>query len=183
MTRKQVIHIASRRRIPLIAIFVLLVLNFVAYGLLSFYFRPDLDRAREEWFMKRRTAAGERELSRSEQYVQGRKDLEDWNSRILAKKDFAPFLSRLFAMASRHNLELAGITYKPTLESGRPLAAYVIGFSVRGSYSGVKEFLSDVSLLREMVVVDTVSLTSTKATEDQVELRMQLTSYFKVDRP
>lgn len=184
MTRKQLIHIAIRRRFPLIAIAALLVLNFAAYGLLSIYLRPSLDRAREEWFAKRRTTAGEqRDQSRPSLYAQGRKDLEEWRSRVIAKKDFAPFLSRLFAFASRHDLQLAGITYKPTLESGRPLAAYAIGFSVKGSYSGAKAFLSDILAMREMVVVDSVSLTSTKATEEQVELRVQLTSYFKVDRP
>jgi hypothetical protein len=184
MTLKQVIHIASRRRIPLIAIAILLVIDFAAYGLLAMHFRPSLDRAREEWFAKRRTAAGEqRDQSRPALYAQGRKDLEEWRSRVIAKKDFAPFLSRLFTVASRHNLQLAGITYKPSVERGRPLAAYIIGFSVKGSYSASKAFLADLLAMREMVVVDSIFLTSAKATEDQVELRLQLTSYFKVDRP
>ncbi len=183
MTRKQVIQIVSQRRIPLVAITILLVLNFVVYGYLSVYQRPALDRAREEWFVKRRTAAGDRDQSRPTLYAQGRKDLDEWRGRIVAKKDFAPFLSRLFDLTGRHDLQLAGITYKPTLEKESALASYVIGFSVKGKYSGVKSFLSDVMVLRDMVVVDSVSFNSAKATEEQVELKMQLTSYFKMDLP
>ncbi len=183
MTRKQVIQIVRQRRIPLLVISILLVLNVAAYGLLSTYLRPVLDQAQSEWFAKRRTSAGERDQSRPALYAQGRKDLDEWNSRIIPKKDFAPFLSRLFAFAGKHDLQLAGITYKPTLESGRPLAAYVIGFTVKGKYAGVKAFLVDVMGLREMAVVDSVFLTGGRATEEQVELRMQLTSYFKVDQP
>lgn len=183
MTRKQAIHILMQRRIPLVVMSILLVLNVAAYGLLTIYLRPVLDEAQSEWFAKRRSSAGERDQSRPALYAQGRKDLDEWNSRVLAKKDFAPFLSRLFAFASKHDLQLAGITYKPTLESGRPLTAYVIGFSVKGTYAGVKAFLADVMGLREMAVVDSVSFTGGKATEEQVELRMQLTSYFKVDQP
>lgn len=183
MTRKQIVHIVGQRRIPLIAIGALLVLNVVAYGVLSIHLRPLLDRAQGDWFARRRAAAGERDQGRPALYAQGRKDLDEWYSRVVAKKDFAPFLSRLFTFAAKHNLELTGITYKPTMESGRPLAAYVISFSVKGSYAGAKAFLADVMSMREMVIVDSILFTSTRATEEQVELRMQLTSYFKVDRP
>ena len=41
-----------------LAIGALLVLNVVAYGVLSIYLRPLLDRAQGDWFARRRAAAG-----------------------------------------------------------------------------------------------------------------------------
>lgn len=183
MTRKQVIEIARQRRIPLVAIAVLLVTNVLVYGYLTAYQRPELDKAQGEWFAKRRAAVGERDQSRPALYAQGVKDLVEWQSRVMVKKDFAPFLSRLFALASRNSLQLAGITYKPALEKGKPLTSYAIGFSVKGKYGEVKSFLSELLSMREMVVVDGIALNSTKSTEEQVELKIQMTTYFRLEQP
>jgi len=184
MTRKQVLDIARQRRIPLVAIVLLFAANILAYGYLTAYQQPELDRVREEWFAKRRAATvGERDQSRPALYAQGVKELEEWRARVMVKKDFAPFLSRLFSSASRHNLQLAGITYKPAVASGKSMTSYTIGFSVRGKYGEIKSFLSDLLSMREMVVVDGIALNNTKTTEEQVELKMQLTAYFRLERP
>ncbi|TWJ19151.1 type 4a pilus biogenesis protein PilO [Geobacter argillaceus] len=183
MTRKQVLDIARQRRIPLAAIVLLLVANVLAYGYLTAYQQPELDRIRGEWFAKRRMAVGEKDQSRPALYAQGVRELEEWRARVMVKKDFAPFLSRLFSSASRRNLQLAGITYKPAVESGKSMTSYAIGFSVKGKYGEIKSFLSDLLAMREMVVVDGIDLSNSKSTEEQVELRMQLTAYFRLERP
>ena len=184
MTQKQVRDIVRQRRIPLIAVAFLLVANAAVYGYLTAYQQPELDRIRGEWFARRRAAAvGERDQSRPALYAQGIRDHEQWRSRVMVKKDFAPFLTRLFATATRYNLQLTGITYKPSVDRGTAMTSYEIAFSVKGNYGGIKSFLSDLLAVREMVVVDGVSLNSTKSTEDQVELKIKLTAYFRLERP
>lgn len=184
MTHKQVRDIVSQRRIPLVALAFLLFANVVVYGYLTSYQQPELDRVRGEWFARRRAAAaGERDQSRPTLYAHGVKDLEQWRSRVMVKRDFAPFLSRLFTAATRHNLQLTGITYKPAVERGKAMTSYAISFSVKGKYGEIKSFLSDLLTVREMVVVDGVSLNSAKSTEEQVELKLQLTTYFRLERP
>ncbi len=113
-------------------------------------------------------------------YRQGTADLATWRARIYPKKEFARFIGEIFETATNNSLKVGAITYKPQQVKGEDLLAYSFGFNVSGKYAAIKSFIADIQRLREIAVIDNISL-SGKATEESIEMRLQLTAYFRVE--
>ena len=172
--------IAVRRRsFGLLAFLVLVDLSLFLF--LSFWQQPELEKAQNDWFAKREAAARGVDRGVSASYREKERALGLFRERIIDKKEFAGFLSELFAAAKGSSLTLKSITYKPTPVKAERLMSYSISFDVTGKYAGVKSFIADLARLPKLVTVDSISLGSSSRTEELVDLRVQLTVLLKTE--
>ena len=168
------------RRKFFIAIAGLALVDAVLYTYCSAYLEPRLASLQLKWSEKRLETARAASLDNAAVYRQGTADLAAWRARIYPKKDFARFIGELFETASNSSLKVGAITYKPDMVKDEGLLAYSIGFNVSGKYAAIKSFISDLERLREIVVIDNISLTG-KGTEESVDMKLQLTAYFRME--
>jgi type IV pilus assembly protein PilO len=171
---------ARRKTIIFLAFLALLNLGLVLY--LSLWQQPELEKAQSAWFAKRSALASGQTLGTAAHYRNGVRDLELFQQRYIPKKQFAGFLSELFATAKSNSLSIKGITYKPTPVKGEAgILSYGISFSVSGRYASVKSFIADLARFHQIVILDSLALNSTSKTEESVDLRVQMTAYLKME--
>jgi type IV pilus assembly protein PilO len=170
--------IALRRKWFGFLVFLALV-NLALFLYLSFWQEPELTKAQNAWFAKRDAAASGADQGVAARYRDGLRDLGQFQNRLIPKKDFAAFLSELFATAKGNSVPISGITYKPSVIAEEGLVSYGIGFTVSGKYAAVKSFIADLARYPEMVTVDAISLANPSQTEESVGLRVEMTVYLK----
>ena len=95
-----------------ILIAVLCLLNIGFYLFTAFYQKPHFESLQNQWFEKRKLAAGGAVTDTTAVYQQGVKDLKTWQERIIPKKGFARFIGRLFEAAANNSLSFKGVSYK-----------------------------------------------------------------------
>lgn len=182
MSYEMLREILRIRRNSFLFLAFLALLNLAVIAYLALLQRPELTQARSAWLAQREAqATGQAVVGSTARYQQGMRDLEAFRERLIAKPAFAAFLTDLFETAGRSSLELKGITYKPEPIPKQGMFAYGISYTVSGDYAGVKRFLAELSRYRQMVTVDSVSLSSTKQTEEAIDLRIQMTAYLKTE--
>lgn len=172
-------QIIKARQKSFICIAVLILANLGLYLFSSAYLEPRLVDLQRTWSEKRLQAARP-PMDPAAIYRQGSADLKSWRGRISPKREFARFIGELFETAVNNSLRVGAITYKPTPIKGEKLVAYSIGFNVSGKYAAIKSFIADIERLREIAVIDNLSLNG-KADEEFVDMRLQLTAYFRVE--
>jgi type IV pilus assembly protein PilO len=163
-----------------VLILVLLLLNVCLYLYDYLYQTPRVETLQGTWFEKRKSASGAATLETAAVYRQGQNDLKLWRDRIIPKKDFARFVGMLFETAANNSLVFKGVSYKPSLVKDENLVSYTLDFSVSGKYAAVKSFIADLGRMRDIMTIDNISLTNSKAIEDVEALKVQLTVYLRV---
>ncbi|WP_224981449.1 type 4a pilus biogenesis protein PilO [Geomonas agri] len=169
--------VARRKSFAFIGFLALLVLAAELY--ISSYQRPELGKVQQAWFAKRDALARGETQADATKYQQGMRDLDEFRKYLVPKKELPALLTRLYDTAKKNSVALNGITYKPGKEKvkGSQVLTYGISFNATGKYGSVKSFLADLARLREMLVIEGVSLSNTSATEENVELRISTTVY------
>jgi type IV pilus assembly protein PilO len=173
-------QIITARRNYFIAISALILVNIGLYIYSSAYLGPKLASLQKIWSEKRVLAVGGAAIDEAAVFRQGTADMATWRTRIYSKKEFARFISEIFETATNNSLKIGSITYKPDKVKGEDLLAYSIGFNVSGKYAAVKSFIADIERLREIAVINNISL-SGKTTEESIEMKLQLTAFFRVE--
>lgn len=181
MNLKFVKEVIRARQKTFILLAILALLDIVLYIYASAYQTPHLADLQNEWFEKRRLTSGGVAQDAAAVYRQGMKDLAVWNARIAPKKDFTRFIGDLFETAANNALVVGGVTYKPVLTKQEKLVAFSIGFNVSGKYASVKSFIADLGRLRDIMTIDNISLNNSKLTEETVDMKLQLTTYFRLE--
>lgn len=164
-----------------ILVIALLLANLCLYLYASLYQTPRLEGLQSKWFEKRKSATGGAVLDSAVAYRQGENDLKAWRARIIPKRGFARFLGSLFETAANNSLAFKGVSYKASQIKDENLAAYSLDFNVTGKYGAVKSFIADLGRMREIMTIDNISLNNSKATEDAVALKVQLTLYLRME--
>ena len=166
-----------------ILIFVLALSNTGLFVYASAYQTPRLESLQSAWSEKRKsaTAPDGAVLDTAYLYRQGENDLKAWRARILQKKEFARFVGSLFETAASNSLAFKGVSYRASQLADENLVTYALDFNVTGKYGAVKSFIADLERMREMMTIDNVSLTTSKATEDAVALKVQMTVYLRME--
>ncbi len=180
MNLKIIRQIFVARRNWFIAILILVLIDAGLRVFRSTYLGPRVASLESKWSARRLEAAGEKGVDMAAVYRQGMGDLAAWRARIYPKKEFAGFIGELFETAKNNSLKVGAITYRPQPVKGEGLLAYSIGFSVSGKYAAIKSFIADLERLREIAVIDNISLNG-KSTEESVDMRLQMTAYFRVE--
>ncbi|ACM20996.1 type II secretion system protein PulO, putative [Geotalea daltonii FRC-32] len=172
----------AKKRLVLPIIFLLFI-NIVSFVYLTFYQEPRVASLQSSWFEKRQKSSQMSVLDAATIYAQGKRDLQTWHSRILSKNDFARMLGELFETASNNSLVVNNVTYKPTSMKEQGLLAYTIDFSVSGNYAGMKSFISDLMRSRQIILLDNLSLANASQTKEDVQLKLKLITYFRMEGP
>lgn len=174
-------QIINARRNSFLIISILILINIGLYIYSSVFQGPQVALLQNKWSEKRLLAVGGGAfMDVAATYRQGTADLAAWRTRIYTKKEFARFIGELFETATNNTLKVGSITYKPQTIKGEDLLAYSIGFNVSGKYAAIKSFIADIERLREIAVIDNISLNG-KTTEESIDMRLQLTAYFRVE--
>lgn len=172
-------QIIKTRRNSFIAIFVLVLINIGLYTYCSVYLEPQVAFLQNKWSEKRLVAARGMVTDSAAIYRQGIADLAAWRARIYLKREFARFIGEVFETAANNTLKVGSINYKPQSVKGEDLLAYSIGFNVSGKYAAIKSFIADIERFREIAVIDDISLNG-KTTDESIDMRLQLTAYFRM---
>ena len=172
-------ELVRARRGTFIVLLVFIVSDIGLYGYRAFYQEPRLAQMQQSWFAKRQGAGEHRD--RAAVYQQGTKDLVAWQGRIAPKRDFVRFIGSMFEMASRSGLAVGSVTYRPIQPKGEALTAFVIQLSVSGRYGAAKSFIAELQRSRDIFTIDTMNFSRQKPTDDTVDLKLQLTAYFRTE--
>ncbi len=181
MTAKSIKQILLARPKSFILLAVLLTMNAGLYVYGSIYQTPRLAALQSAWFEKRRAVEKGTLKDAATIYRQGTSDLATWRARIAPKKDFARVVGEVFEFAASNSLTVGNVTYKLAPIKDENLLAYSIAINVSGKYTALKSFLADLMRSREIMTIDNVALNSSSATEESVNLKVQLTAYFRTE--
>ena len=166
---------------PLLALAVLLVTVTGLYVYISAYQWSVLEELRESWMAKRKQQAEGGPASMATVHAQGVRDLAVFYGRVPHKREFARMLSDIYENAANNGLSLKTVGYKPVVEAGTDLMAYQLNLNLVGRYAAVKSFISDVQRMSEIVTIDSLALSGAGPTQESIELKVQLSAYFRTD--
>lgn len=171
---------AQRRRVFGLIFFLLLV-NLVLAVYVGQWQKPQLAKATLDWTARQQAALKGADRGEGARFRDNARDLATFKERLIAKQDFAAFLSDLFGMAKANSLSMKGIGYKPSAVKDQPLVAYTIEFNLTGKYGGVKGFIADLARYPKLVALNSLTLGNASKTEELVDLKVQLTVYLKTE--
>jgi type IV pilus assembly protein PilO len=174
---KFLLEILRSRKKSVALTLVLLIANVALAVYLLGWLIPGNKALQSRWFEKRKLlTTGGGDLAAI--YRQGISDLETFNTMVPVRKSFAREVGDIFELAANNGLTVSAVTYKPN-PSSVSLLDYALSFSVAGKYAGVKSFIADLQRFKEMVVIDHFTLTGSRATEEYVDLKLNLTVYLR----
>lgn len=188
MERESILLAAWRlnRFYPLL-ISSLLLLNVAAYLLLSYVASPKRDALERELMDLQSRVRQSRQLaveakSPAEIYRRGEADLQKFRTAIPAKSEFSALLGEIFSLADKAGLSIDRIGYQPKEIEGQRVLRYGLAFSVHGDYGQVKRFIHSLEQSERLIVIDGLTLSGGRESgEAQVELRLQLTTFFRTE--
>lgn len=168
------------------SIIVLAILFLAALSLqliIVLYQKPSVEKLQAEWMkLREQEGRGAALLDRDTIYGDGQLDLAKFHEKIYPKAHFARFIGELYDMASKNNLELAAISYKPSYDKEGNLLTYALTLSVSGKYPQLKRFIYDLgSGKSNMLVIDSIALSSGSATSETVQLQLSISSWFATE--
>ncbi|RII27039.1 MAG: hypothetical protein CXR31_07185 [Geobacter sp.] len=179
MNGKLLWDIVKSRPKSLAVVLLLVILNCGLFFYSAYSQQPRLQNLRQQWTEKRRAGGGVRDVAGI--YRQGTGDIATWRGRITPKKDFARLIGTLFDMASSSSLKVGAVSYRPVPVKQDNLLAFSISFSASGKYAAVKSFIADLMRTKEILILDNIKLSSTKTTEEAIDMKIELTAYFKTE--
>lgn len=175
-------QLAVVRRKSLLALAMLISASLALQLFVVLVQEPQLEKQRSEWQRQRELEGrGVSLQSRELLYKNGLADIARFRERLYLKSQFARFIGELYDLAARDGLEISAITYKPTLNKEEQLLEYQLNMTVSGRYPQVKRFIVDLGNATNILVTDSISLASTGASADTVQLQMLITSYFRME--
>jgi Tfp pilus assembly protein PilO len=178
---KIILELIKIRKKSIIWILALAIMNVSMYGFISLFQEPKLETLQKEWFNKRKSSGGM--IDKALVYTQGKKDIEDFFSKIPPKKDFIRVTGELFEIASNNGLKIGSVEYKPEIIKGRDILDYTLTFSVKGGYAAIKSFISDIEHSSEILSIDSVSLKNADIMGDAVDFSVNISAFFRVEKP
>ncbi len=181
MRVKNLQEIILLKKKPLLALAVLLLVVIGLYVYISAVQESTLETMRQSWMAKRKQQMEAGSASIGTVYSQGVRDLAVFYGRVPAKREFARQLGDIFEIASNNGLTLKTVGYKPGTTKSGGLMSYQLNLNLVGRYAPMKSFIADIQRLREIVTMDSMQLTGAGPDQESIELKVQLTAYFRTD--
>ena len=110
------------------------------------------------------------------------KNLQQFENLIPTQTDFSGFIGELFGWAQQAGLEIHQISYNHEHEKETAFLRYGLSFSVKGSYSQVKNFIHLLENSQRILLIEKISLrgsSTNKSGQHKVDLRIELATYFQ----
>lgn len=193
MGRESILLTAWRlnRRIPLL-IGGLIILNVLAYAIMSYVVGPRLD-ALERLYIDRQAQVrevrltgqkGAKDGSPREIFRQAKEDLHKFRAAIPSRTEFTALIGEIYSLAGDAGLSIDRIGYDPSEMTDRKLLRYSLNFSVSGDYGQIKRFVYSLEQSDRLIAIEELSLSGGGKSEGgKVNLRVRLSTYFKTDIP
>lgn len=173
-----IIEIIRRKKALLVLVLALILANIALMVVVSFQ-EPELTASRSKWSELRGLVARTGHVDTATMYQQGIKDLEKLDSRIPPKREFGRVLSELIETASDNGVVSGPLSYKPLSIKDESILTYQLTYSVSGDYASTKSYLSDLLQNRELVVVDSVSMSNGDSMTENVVMNLNVTVYLR----
>lgn len=177
---KEIVLLKKR---TLIALTVLFAVSLALQLFVSLYQAPRADKLQVEWMKLREfEGRGAALQDRETVYRNGVAALAKFREKIYPKNQFARFIGELYELASKSSLELASITYKPTLDKEKNLLTYAMTLTVSGKYPQLKRFIYDLGAGNgNVLVIDSIAMSASGASSETVQLQLLVTTFFKME--
>lgn len=167
----------KRRMLILMAGVLLLSAGLVLF--INWYQAPAITRAQTRWNDLRQQVALAGKFDVTAAYRQGKSDLDAVRGRIPLKRQFPRVLGDLLDAAAASGVATGAVSYRPESVKDENLLAYRITMNVSGGYAAVKSFLADLSGIRELVVIDGLTMSNTDYFGDSPNMTIKLTVYLR----
>lgn len=177
---KQIVLLRKR---TIIAIVVLFAVALALQLFINLYQSDRVVTLQAEW-MKLRELEGRGAVLQDKEtlYKNGLADLAKFREKVYPKNQFARFIGELYELASKDGLELTAITYKPSMAKEDQFLSYALTLSVSGKYTQLKRFIYDLGAGgSNVLVIDSMSITTSGANAESVQLQLAVTSWFKME--
>jgi type IV pilus assembly protein PilO len=177
--KQALLELIKQRKLTLIVVLVLLLLNICLYVVTTGYLIPKIAASQASWtdLRKRVAAAGRADVATV--YRRGEDDLKKFLPRIPIKRQFPRLLGDILDAAASSAVVTGNVSYKPQPVKDRDLLSYGIAMTVGGSYAAVKSFLGDLQKNSEMIVIEGISLSNSDLYEENVVLDLHMTVYLQ----
>ena len=168
-----------RKKPWFITIGALLFLNAIAAMGIFLFQKPGIERKMELAAEQQKELDAQVRGDANSMYRNGKRDLEKLQAFIPPKSQFAPLLGEIMDTATECHVSTDSLTYKPEYLKQRNLLLYHVSLSVSGRYSALRCYLYKMQTMKELVVIDTISLKSGDPYEEKVSMTLQLTTYLR----
>jgi type IV pilus assembly protein PilO len=169
-----------------VGIAVLLVFNIVAFALITFFISPRIDALEREYIglqaqVRQGRLAGQQSQNPQAIYRNGKEDLKKFWEAIPPKTEFTALIGEIFSLAQNAGLGIDQITYTPK-EEEKGLLSDALAFTVTGTYQQIKKFIFSLEQSRRLIALEEISLSGGEQSgQEQVSLRLKLSTYFKTE--
>ncbi len=188
MTRETTLQALWRlnRGFPLV-IGVLLVINILAYALMSLLVTPKVSALERRFIEEQAQVRSLRQLHSSaaspqELFRHNRDDLEKFREFIPHKGQFTALIQELFSLAQGAGLTINQVNYDPRPIPGERLLQYGLNFAVTGDYGQIKRFVFSLEQSSRLIAIEQISLSGAAVDgQNRVSLNLRLSTYFKTE--
>lgn len=186
MTGRQFLQAALRisRALPVV-VGVMLVLNLAGYFLISTLLVPRNQSSERSVQTKQRQVRSAQQragdiITPQKDYFKKEQELQTFIESLPPKKDFTGLIRELFVLASTAGLDIDQIKYSPQQLDTENILEYGVSFDVTGRYAQLKRFIFELEQSPRVLIIDQLVLTKRgNADQDNVGLRIQLTTFFR----
>ncbi len=169
------------RKKTFLAILALAVANLALFCFIVNSQQPELETFQNN-LLEARNRTPRTAVNEATTYAQGKRDLATFRAMIAPKRDFTRVIGELFETAANNSLGIGGISYKPeTAKGAKGMLLYSLTLDVTGKYAAVKSFLMDLERIKEILVIDRISLNSSTDKRVSVNMKLNLSAYFATE--
>lgn len=105
-------------------------------------------------------------------------DVERFKKRLPQEKKLTRILGGIFSVAKKNGLVVPTGEYEALTSKETDISRYTITIPVEGRYSQIKKFIYDVETLRYPLAIEDVTLTSSRALDGNIGLKVRVSVYF-----
>ncbi len=136
-----------------------------------------LERKLEVTTQKHRQMLGPRQA-----FALNARDLDQFRSQLLPRKDLDRFIEELHAAAEENRLKIRSVQYVPKALPEFKLHHYRVQFSVAGNYKRIRRFIHRLEASEQLLALQQIQLADA-AKDKGVRLALTLDTYFRTDMP
>jgi len=111
-------------------------------------------------------------------YAQVKADVETFKKRLPGEKKLTRIVGEILNAAKRNGLVVPTGDYGAATGKETGISQYTITFPVEGAYPQIKKFIYEVETLKYSLAIEDVTLTSTKALDGRIGLKIRVSVYF-----
>ena len=186
MTGRQFLQAALRisRVLPLV-VGVILVLNLAAYFLISTFLIPRNQSSERSVLTKQRQVRSAQQrageiITPQKDYFKKEQEIQTFRESLPPKTDFTGLIRELFVLSSAAGLDIDQIKYAPKQLETEGILEYGVSFDITGRYAQLKRFIFELEQSPRVLIIDEIVLTKRgEADQENVGLRIQLTTFFR----